>query len=609
MSLLPLLPIKTLMPVPDDNDDDHIVKYEYFIQFDPMAYYRPYHEALKLLMPYWHNKSNYSHEEVSDLLKQVYNHLAPSIVQLENKNLIDSRVGVSIRHWLTLIHDNLPRRFRHADWHNTIARSAPEVHPSHVLHQSSPNAPLPGEERFDMDEPPTILESYLLHIIANNTDFPGHVFDQFSTPLTDTEEEEEVIVFSDPSAKKEPPTTPARPLVSSSTSAPLIPPRSTCPQRMPMSLVPPVVPSPGASPSLWNHPHVHALATILSQPNSPPSPLANRQALPLWNLFAPVRPLGLFHHPLMGATPNPSPTCPPPVTPDQVISHGFREMAGAFQDLRQALLSPGASALVSGSGAAISATPDLTSIITSLAPDELSPPALEPSKASSQHGNQGKPKGKKGKDKGKNKVIVPVPEPVHTPTPLIIPQTSAVHEEPPLPKKNLKRKCPAMQAATSEAGPSTQATSLCPTHACSATAKVAHIPEIQTDTDSERAGPSVKKPCFSPEKVAKRKSSQPIVTAAPKPAPHDSNRMFHGRPKQQFLAAELTQAQDPNIVGIPINRHNSRVELENYHFEDLITAPVRPCLTYDQIKMLRNTRAVSHLDNHSCMASLTQCLC
>ncbi|PBK70563.1 hypothetical protein ARMSODRAFT_974485 [Armillaria solidipes] len=212
-------------------------------------------------------------------------------------------------------------------------------------------------------------------------------------------------------------------------------------------------------------------------------------------------------------------------------------------------------------------------VITSLAPPEPSPPVLEPSQAPSKRRNQGQPKGKKGKSKGKGKATAPVPESARSPTPPPLPQTSAAHGEPPLPKKNLKRKRPTTQAATSEAGPSTQTTSSCPTHACSATAKAALIPEVQLDVDSESAGPSVKKPRFSPEKVAKRKSSQPIVTAALEPAPHDSNRMFHGLPKQQFLAAELTQAQDPDVAGIPIDRHNSRVELENYHFEDLITAP------------------------------------
>ncbi|SJL07107.1 uncharacterized protein ARMOST_10450 [Armillaria ostoyae] len=643
MSSLPVLPIKTLTPVLDDDDSDKVIKYEYF-----------------------RNKGEYSHEEVSDLLKQVYNHLHCTAGKREPHRFLS---------W-----------FRHADWHNTVTRSAPEVCPSHVLCRLLPNAPLPGEEGFDMDEPPTILESYLLQrtifsgthlrpgIIANNTDFPGHVLDRFPTPLPDTEEEEEVIVFSDPPAKTAPPTTPARSVASSSTAAPLIPPRSTHPQWTPMSLLPPVVNSPGVSPSPRNHP----------RPARKPSGSATLEFICSGQTFRFVSSSSYR------GDSHPSPTRPPPATPDQMISHGFREMASAFQDLRQALLSPGASTLVSGSGAASSATPNLMStalppgnteppvdkadlvesslrftrrrlqrnlqrrhapplppvtgqgeflgvhplspmheeapapmmpppplpveeplsivveelpppaepmevdeppslprayhpmtgaplyscslVITSPALDEPSPPTLEPSQAPSKRSNQGKPKGKKGKDKGKGKAPAPIPEPARSPMlPIILP-TSAARAEPPLPKKDLKRKRPATQAAASEAGPS-QATSSRPTRARSATAKAARIPEVQTDADSERAGPSVKKPRFSPEKVAKRKSSQPIVTAAPEPAPQDSNRMFHGRPKQQFLAAELTQAQDPNVAGIPIDRHNSRVELENYHFKDLITAP------------------------------------
>ncbi|SJL03038.1 uncharacterized protein ARMOST_06383 [Armillaria ostoyae] len=702
MSSPPLLPIKTLTPIPDDDDGDEIIKYEYFVQFEPAAYYRPYREALKLMMPYWRNKGKYSHEEASDLLKQVYNHLAPSIAQLENENLIDSRVGASIRHWLTLIHDTLPRRFRHADWHNTVARSAPEVRPSHFLPRLSPSAPLPGEEGFDMDEPPIALESYLLQraifsgtrlrpgALANNTDFPGHVFDRFPTPLPDSEEAEEVIVFSDPPAKKAPPVTPARSTASSSTSAPPVPPRSTRPQRTPMSLIPPSLNSSGVSPSPRNYPCVHALATVLSQPTSPPSLLANRRAPPLWNSFSPVRPLGLSRHPPSGTTPTTLPMRPAPVTPDQMIRHGFREMAGAFQGLRQALLSPGASALVSGSGAAGIAAPAITTtvppppgnaeppvdnvdlaessprstcrglkrdlsrrdapplppvtgqgaflgarplspvceeapapmtpppplpveeqlsivveqspppvdlmdvdappspprayhpmtgaplhsrslVVMSPAPDEPSPPVPVPSQAPSKRGNHGQSKGKKGKDKGKGKATAPAP--AHSPSPVADLPVSAAREELPLPKKNLKRKRSTAAATTSEAGPSTQATSSRPTRARSATAKAARIPDAQTDGESAKAGPSVKKPRFSPEKAAKPKSFKLPTTVAPDPAPQDSNRMFRGRPKQQFLAAELTQAQDPEVAGIPIDRHNSRPELENYHFEDLITAP------------------------------------
>ncbi|KAK0437783.1 hypothetical protein EV421DRAFT_1906983 [Armillaria borealis] len=115
--------------------------------------------------------------------------------------------------------------------------------------------------------------------------------------------------------------------------------------------------------------------------------------------------------------------------------------------------------------------------------------------------------------------------------PVIVPPVSAAREEPPLPKKNLKRKCFTAATNTSEAGPSTQATSSHPTHACSATAKAACIPDTLTDAESAKAGPSVKKPCFSLEKA------------------------------------------DPEITGVPIDRHNSRPKLENYHFEDLITVP------------------------------------
>ncbi|KAK0456973.1 hypothetical protein EV421DRAFT_1896189 [Armillaria borealis] len=558
----PLLPpIKTLTPVPDDDDGDEIIK--------------PYCEVLKLLMPYWRNKSEYSPEEVSDLVKQAYNHLAPGIAQLENENLIDSH----------------PRRFRLADWHTTIAQSAPEVRPSHFLPRLSLNTPLPGEEGFNMDEPPIALESYLLQralfsgtrlrpgAIANNIDFPGHVFDCFPMPLPDSEEAEEVIVFSDPPAKKEPPATPACPTALSSTSAPPVPPRSTRPQWTPMSLIPPSVTSSGVSPSPRNHPRVHALATVLSQPNSPPSPLANRRAPPLWNSFSPVRPLGLSRRPPSGTTPMTLPMRPAPVTPDQMIHHGFREMAGAFQGLRQALLSPGASALVSGSGAAGIAAPTITAtappppgnaeppvdlvessprsthrrlkqdlsrwdapplppvtgqgeflgacplspirkeapapttpppplpvkeqpstaveefpppvepmdvdepplpprvyhlvtgvplhsrslVITSPAPDALSPSAPEPSKAPSTRSNQGRPKGKKSKNKGKGKATAPVPEPARSPSPVVVLPVSAAREELPLPKKNLKRKRSTAAATTSEASPSTQATSSRPT--------------------------------------------------------------------------------------------------------------------------------------------------
>ncbi|PBK64170.1 hypothetical protein ARMSODRAFT_1023340 [Armillaria solidipes] len=163
-------------------------------------------------------------------------------------------------------------------------------------------------------------------------------------------------------------------------------------------------------------------------------------------------------------------------------------------------------------------------VIMSLAPDEPSPPAPAPSQAPSRHGTQGQAKGKKSKDKGKGKATAPAPASARSPL-------------------------------------------------RSATAKAACIPDALTDAESAKAGPLVKKSRFSHEKAVTSKLSKPPVTIAADPAPQDSNRMFHGHPKQQFLAVELTQAQDPEVAGIPIDRHNSHPELENYHFEDLVTVP------------------------------------
>ncbi len=128
------------------------------------------------------------------------------------------------------VHDALPRQLRIGDWHRTIARMAPEVHPSHVssllfpslfvsdlfppsaqvVTRLSPNVSFPGEDGFNMDDPPVPMESYLLQravpegatlwpgLVANNEDFPGYVFDQFPTPLPDAAEDEEVIIFESP---------------------------------------------------------------------------------------------------------------------------------------------------------------------------------------------------------------------------------------------------------------------------------------------------------------------------------------------------------------------------------------------------------------------------
>ena len=79
-------PIKTLTPVPED---DEMPKYEYFVQFDPVVYYRPYRAVMDLILPYWRNKDEYTGEEVADLLKQVSNHL------------VCISLLVSSRRWLT----------------------------------------------------------------------------------------------------------------------------------------------------------------------------------------------------------------------------------------------------------------------------------------------------------------------------------------------------------------------------------------------------------------------------------------------------------------------------------------------------------------------------
>ncbi len=240
----------------------------------------------------------------------------PHVAALEHETLIDSRVGASIRNWATCVHDTLPYQLRISDWHRTIARMAPEVRPSHVsslifpssffsdlfppsaqvVTRLSPNVSFPGEDGFNMDNPTVPMESYLLQhtipegailrpgLVANNEDFPGYIFDQFPTPLPGASEDKEVIIFESPG--KESPSTPARP--SASSPAPLLPPWSTRPQRTPASLVPPVANSPEISPIPRNYPRVHALGRVLSSHVSPPSPLANRRAPPLWNSFSPV---------------------------------------------------------------------------------------------------------------------------------------------------------------------------------------------------------------------------------------------------------------------------------------------------------------------------------
>ncbi|PBK97945.1 hypothetical protein ARMGADRAFT_1076387 [Armillaria gallica] len=199
------------MPLPED---DKMPKYEYFVQFDPVVYYQPYRAVMDLILPYWCNRDEYTGEEVADLLRQVYNHLSPCIAALEHEALIDSHVGMAIHNWVTRIHDALPRQFHISDWYCTIARMAPEVRSLHVLTHLSPNAPFPGEDGFNMNDPLTSLESYLLQctitegallqpgLVTNNEDFPGHVFDWFPTPLPDAAEDKEVIIFKSPPKKE-----------------------------------------------------------------------------------------------------------------------------------------------------------------------------------------------------------------------------------------------------------------------------------------------------------------------------------------------------------------------------------------------------------------------
>ncbi|PBK98299.1 hypothetical protein ARMGADRAFT_1075163 [Armillaria gallica] len=689
-------PIKTLTPVPED---DKMPKYEYFVQFDPVMYYQPYRAVMDLILPYWCNKDEYTGEEVADLLKQVHNHLSPRIAALEHEALIDSCVGAAIHNWVTRIHDALPHQFHISDWHRTIACMAPEVRPSHVLTRLSPNAPFPREDGFNMDDPPTPLESYLLQravpegallrpgLIANNEDFPGHVFDWFPTLLPDTAEDEEVIVFESP-PKKEPLSTPARPQATSSiTPAPPVPPRSTCPPKTPISLVPPIANSPGVSPSPRHFPCVHALGTVLSSPVSPPSPLASRQAPPLWSLFSPVKPLSLYRHPT-GTTPVTSPQCATPAVQSASLSRGLQDMASSIQDLRQALLTPGSDVGLRGSDSAGATAPATNNITTPpkktvpldpppsgptshpldifdiprsslhstcwrpnpllqcrlapplppisgqgdfagvpplspvheepAAPTTLPPPLPEeeqpstvieelpppgdsmdvdvppslprvyhlvtgtllhsrslvvhspsPAASPSTHGDKvqqcEKQKKKKAKGKGKAVVLSPEPSPPVTAASANV-ATSLSHEEPPsLPKKVLKRKRAPSKTIPSEPGPSKS------TRARVAAPSTAVIPSNAEASDAIR--PTVKKPRFSPKKASRKKSSRKTTKPAVSNVPPDSNRMFLGRPRQQYLAAKLIQAQDPGQEGIPIDRHNSCTELENFRFKDLVTAP------------------------------------
>ncbi|PBK82080.1 hypothetical protein ARMGADRAFT_1038859 [Armillaria gallica] len=691
----PLMPpIKMLTPIPEN---DKMLKYRYFVQFDPIVYYQPYHAVMDLILPYWHNKDEYTGEEVADLLRQL-----PHIATLEHEALIDSCVGVAICNWVMHIHDTLPHQCCISNWHYTVAHMAPEV-----LTCLSPNAPFPREDGFNMDDLPTPLESYLLQctvpegallrpgLVANNKDFPGHVFDCFPTLLPDAADEEEVIIFKSP-PKKESLSTPAHPQATSSTTPALpVPPWSTYPQKTPISLVPPIVNLPGVSPSLCNFLCMHTLGTVLSSPVSPPSLLAGHQAPPLWSSFSPVKPLGLYHRPT-GTT---------PITPSQhamlalqstSLSHSLQDMASSIQDLCQALLTPGSGVGLHSSdsaGATASATNNITSQCSPTArvtppsramplnpllsgttehpldkfnipgsscfmrwqpnpllqhypasplppvsgqgdfasippllfvheeptapmtpppplPEEEQPstiveelpspgnfmdvdappsppriyhlvtstplhsgslvvhspsPKVLPSNCGDEIQQCKKRKKKKAKGKGKAVVLSPEPSPPPVAATSADIATSLSCEEPPsLPKKVLKRKHAPSKTVPSEPGPSKL------THARVATPTAAVIPSDAEASDA--VCPTIKKPWFSPKKASKKKSSHRTTKSTVSDAPQDSNWMFLGYPKQQYLAAELTQAQNPGQEGIPINRHNSCTELENYCFKDLVTS-------------------------------------
>ncbi len=166
--------------------------------------------------------------------------------------------------------------------------------------------------------------------------------------------------------------------------------------------------------------------------------------------------------------------------------------------------------------------------------------------------------------KAKGKIAVLDPVPAHTPSPSTVVATSSAQEEPPQKKKALKRKHAPEVVAPSEPGSSKL------THSSVTASKAPVIPSATGS--SGIAGPSVKKPQFSPKKASKE-ASHKTMKSATSDALQGSNWMFPGCPKQQFLATELTRAQDSDHKGIPINRHNSHAMLKDYCFKDLVTVP------------------------------------
>ncbi|PBK87893.1 hypothetical protein ARMGADRAFT_1085228 [Armillaria gallica] len=395
-----------------------------------------------------------------------------------------------------------------------------------------PSALFPGEDGFNMDDPLTPLESYLLQrtipegallqpgLVTNNEDFPGHVFDHFPTPLPDAAEDKEVIVFESP-PKKESLSTPACSQATlSATLAPPVPPQ--------ISVPPP--------------PELASLLTLVFDPFSAPPSRATPLDVLLGILWISLTFLVLPCVPFVG---NPIPfynviqhlpclpfwdkepaapmTLPPSLPEEEQLSTIVEELPhpGDFMDVDVLPSPPRVYHLVTGT-----LLHSCSLVVCSSSP-EASP---------SNHGNEiqqcKKRKKKKAKGKGKAVVLSPVlsPPPVTTPS---------AHEEPPsLPKKVLKRKHTPSKTAPSEPGPSKL------THARVATPTAAVIPS--NAEASNAVHPTVKKPCFSPKKASKKKSSHKTTKSAVSDAPPDSNQMFLGRPKQQYLAAELTQAQDPD---------------------------------------------------------------
>ncbi|PBK85150.1 hypothetical protein ARMGADRAFT_1036633 [Armillaria gallica] len=465
-----ILPVKMLMPIPKE---DKMLKYEYFVQFDPVSYYRPYHAVIDLLMPYWHNKNKYSNEEVADLLKQ-----ASSVATLKHENLIDSCIGMSICNWVICIHDTLPCQLRILNWHHTIAHMVPEM-----LTCLSPNVLFPGKDSFNTDNPATSMESYLLQhtiptgallwpgLVANNKDFPGYMFDHFPMPLPGAADNEEILIFESP--KIDSLSTSAHPQASlSTTPALLLPPQSTCPQKTPVSLVPPISASLSCglqdmassiqdlyqallTPVLvW----VFVFQTLPVLPHWPIILQVGDSSLPKLLLTLELC-LLMYHQALFGyndQTPSFNATPHHPCLPCWDKVSAFIEKLPSPTDFMNvdALLLP-LRVYHPVTGAPLHSR---SLVVHSPLPKASSPVSKPVEASASASGNKSQPKEKMMKNKGKKK------------------------------KKTLKRKHAPGATAPSEPGPSKLT--------CTSAANGSVV-----------TGPSIKKPWFSPKKAFKRKAS------------------------------------------------------------------------------------------------------